>query len=267
MDTALHYDTSDPAKQHHPLITREIKLHDAHNVIHWGLCIITVLSVIATIKISPNPDYAISCLIFFIIFGYSYNSGLSKESLFGFLAISICFTSAAAWGWFLSHESLTSTGTIYLTYVFLTILFQISWSGFIKDLEIKERSNLLLLMGAQITKKKFKPGNSAYYGFSIKIMGLFFGWILLSKFYTHLRLIWTTLLSIGIFYLLLKLVLERKYIKSKELLNMSLMEILTIYLPIPIVLPYVEAMILMVFGVVYFFSINLLIWKTPYPAV
>ncbi len=45
------------------------------------------------------------------------------------------------------------------------------------------------------------------------------------------------------------------------------MEILTIYLVPWLLLDPLTVIILEVFGIVYFFGINKLLWATPYPAV
>jgi len=272
MDTAMGYDKRDPSKKHHPLVLGVIKLHEAHSVIHWGLCILTAAAGILTLWISPNPAYAILCLLLWVAFGHGYNDGLSKESLFGFLPISICCTAAAAWGWFLSHASIDVIGFLYLTYTFFTILFQISWSGHLKELEIRERSNILVKMGAKVDvtwrgEKVFIPGKSWIYAWLVKGINVFLGWLLMFlKFKLVTLVIWVILAAIIIIYLC-RLTEQRKYVRSKELFNMSIMEIATIYLPIPILLPWLEASILMLTGILYFFIINKVLWDVPYPKV
>jgi len=73
-------------------------------------------------------------------------------------------------------------------------------------------------------------------------------------------LVWWIILSLLTFTILDRLTKPRLYIREIELRNMSFMEIITIYMPIPIVLPLLEAEILMVFGVAYFWSINKILW-------
>jgi len=279
MDTAMGYDQKDPSKQHHPLISGAIELHKAHNVIHWGLALLTAWATALTLWISPNPASAMAALILWVAFGHAYNDGLSKESLFGFMSISICCTASSAWGWFLSHETIGEIGWIYLAYVFFTILFQISYSGFIKELEIGERSNILTRMGAFLDvtwkgEKLFKPGYAIFYGLSIKGLNLFLGGLLLWSSMGLVMLV--DLISRWVFYgffaglalfYLYKLIRPRIYERGNELLNMSLEEICTIYAPILIMLGFLEGSILMVAGVLYFFGINLWLWKKPFPRV
>jgi len=302
MDTAMGYDQKDSGKQHHPLISGAIELHKAHNVIHWGLAVLTAWATALTLWISPNPATAMAALILWVAFGHAYNDGLSKESLFGFISISICCTASSAWGWFLSHGSLDNLGALYLTYVFFTILFQISWSGFIKEIGIRERSNILSRMGAHLDvtwkgEREFKPGKAVFYGVSVKGFNLFLGGLLLwfsigpprlECFQGNLDDVLPTCVVAGIlvtlvnrvilcsFYIffvglallyLHKLTKTRIYNRGKELLNMSLLEISTIYLPIPLMLGILEASILMVIGVLYFFTVNLMLWGKLYPRV
>lgn len=278
MDTAMGYDRRDSSKSHHPLISGTIKLPKAHNVIHWGLGLLTALSALLTFWISPNPAMAIAALILWVSFGHAYNDGLSKESHFGFLSISICCTASGAWGWFLSHEAIGEVGWIYLAYVFFTILFQISWSGFIKEMGIRERSNILTRMGAflDVTWKGevFKPGKAFFYGVSIKGFNLFLGGLLLwfsigsvTLANMVLRcLLYVFFAGLAAFYLY-RLTKPRIYDRGKELMSMSAEEIATIYLMVSLMLDLPIAILLMIIGVLYFFSVNVLLWGKPYPRV
>jgi len=271
MDTAMLYDVWDPSKKHHPLVTGKIRLHTAHRVIHWGLCLLTVTSVAFTLYCGVNKLMALASLCLWVTFGVAYNCGLSKEDPLGFLSISVCFTSAGTWGWFLSHETLGMVGVLYLCYVFFTILFQISWSGHLKDLLTGERSNILREMGAEIDRYNdelyFNPGYSRYYGLAVKHFNLLFGALLLVELFSVPGLISLLFFGAIAYVYLIKLTVGRKYVRSRELLNMSIEEIATIYLPIAIMLPLLDAIVLMTFGVLYFFLVNVAIWGVPYPKV
>jgi len=268
MDTAMGYDKADSSKSHHPLVAGRISMTAAHNVIHWGLCGLAVLAIFISLKISPNPTIALVSIFLWAIFGYAYNSGLSKESLLGFLPISVCFTAMGAWGWFLSHKSLDGFGWLLLGYFFTTILFQISWSGHLKELELKERSNILVKMGAKVERGYFEPGYASIYGGTLKFINVpILGSLILGENFTLDRLVWLSLIVILTCRWTSKLIFRREYIRPKELRNMSIMEIFTIYAPIPLVLPWLEASVLMLFGVLYFLAANRLLWGTSYPRV
>lgn len=264
------YDASDPAKSHHPLVRGTISLHQAKNVILWGLSGLTTLIILFTFMVARNVVFAITSLFLFFVFGVMYNEGLSKESLFGFLAISICFTSLGAYGWFLSHNVLNRLGWLLIFYFFMTILFQISYSGHLKELELKERSNILVKMGASVEDGNFHPSYASVYGGVIKFVNvpILGGWLLRVGYGFDIpRLIWLSVMIVLVCRYLFKLIEPRKYQRGKELFNMSIMEILTIYTPIPLVLPWFEAALLMVMGILYFFGTNLALWRTLYPRV
>ena len=272
MDTAMGYDKRDPSKRHHPLITGAISLSRAHNVIHWSLCGLAVGAILISLHFSPNPLLAVICIFLWFVFGYSYNSGLDKETILSFLPISICFTAMGAWGYFLSHDTIDKTGWILLAYFFFTILFQISWSGNLKELEMRERGNILVKMGAKVDvtwkgEKVFIPSYALTYGWLIKVANIFLGGVLLHLNFSLLGLIPHVFFgSFALFYLH-KLTKRRIYNRSKELLNMSLEEISTIFLPLGILLLWFEASILMIVGVLYFFAVNSALWGKPYPRV
>jgi len=272
MDTAMGYDQRDPSKKHHPLITGTISLSTAHNVIHWSLCGLAVVAILISLYFSYNPLAAIICIFLWFVFGYSYNSGLDKECTLSFLPISICFTAMGAWGYFLSHHSIGLIGWVLLSYFFFTILFQISWSGHLKELELRERSNILTRMGARVDvtwkgEKLFVPGKAWIYAWFIKGFNVILGGLLCFYNFTLVRLAYWVLLASSTLLYLHKLTKPRVYRRSRELLSMSIMEILTIYTPIPLVLPWLDAIILMIIGVIYFFGMNKLLWKVSYPKV
>lgn len=267
MDTAMGYDLRDPSKKPHPLVAGRIKLSDAHKIIHWGSALLAVLGIAITYLMSPAPFLALTCFLLFVVFGNAYNSGLSKVSLLGFLPISICFAAIGAWGWLLASPSLGTLGWVLVAYFFFTILFQIGWSGFIKEMGVRERSNLLIKLGAKLRGGKFEPGPARYYGYGVKLINLSLGGVLL-----YLAFSWQGLVSLLFFggialYFLHQLTKYRKYIRDRELMNMSLEEVATIFLPLAIVAPLVPALALMAFGFAYFIGINKLLWAAPHPRV
>jgi len=268
MDTAMGYDLRDPAKSHHPLVAGRISMSAAHNVIHWGLCVSAVLAILISLVFSTNSTLALISIFLWFVFGYAYNSGLSKECLLSFLPISICFTAMGAWGWFLSHNSLDRLGWLLLAYFFVTILFQISCSGHLKELELKERSNILVKMGARVEKGKFFPGYSFAYGLVVKLINIpVLGSLILYENLDFSRASWLGVMVVITSVVLVYLICPRRYDRPRELQKMSIMEILTIYTPIPLVLPWIEACILMLFGLAYFVLVNKVLWGVEYPRV
>ena len=276
MDTAMGYDLKDPSKSHHPLVNGRISLRSAHNVIHWGLNIVLPLMALFTLWVSPAPVPALIALLIWVAWGFSYNNGLSKESLYGFIPISVCFASWAAWGWLLSHETLGGLGWLYVIYMFFTILYQISWSGFIKDFGMEERSNILVKLGARMTSRTipasqyFEPGPKAMmWAVSIKFLNIA---VLLAAFYymnvqSWIYWVWVDGMLVLIGFFLLKAVIPRPYIREDELKVMSVMEILTIYMPLPLFVGWPTAIVMMIAGVLYFVGVNKWLWGKSTPGV
>lgn len=276
LDTIAGYDWRDRSKKGHPLVSREIGMDQACRVLNWGACLTAVIGVLVTLY-AQNPTLAVAAFLIYIVFGYSYDCGLSKVDLLSFIPISISFTALGAWAWFLSHPSIDLIGLVLLAYIFMTIWFQVGFSGFIKEMGIRERSNLLIRLGAKlggffVSEKQgglvhFDPGNAIYYGYAIKLANLFLGGVLL-----YLVFSWQGLASLLLFgsialYFLHQLTKHRVYRRDRELMNMSLMEVATIFLPLAIVVPLVSALALMIFGFGYFLVCNKILWAASHPRV
>lgn len=269
LDTIAGFDRRDRSKKGHPLVSGKISMNQACRVLNWGACLTAVLGVLVALY-AQNPTLALAAFLIYIVFGYSYDCGLSKVDPLSFISISVSFTAFGAWAWFLSHPSIGLIGIILLAYIFTTIWFQVGFSGFVKEMGVRERSNLLIRLGARlggfmVSKKQggreyFVPGNSIYYGYGIKLTNLFLGGFLL-----YLVFSWQGLVSLLLFgsvalYFLHQLTKHRVYERDRELLNMSCMEISTIFMPILIVVPLVPSLVLMIFSVAYFWICNKALW-------
>jgi hypothetical protein len=267
LDFTQGYDRADPSKQHHPLMTGAISVHDAVNAIHWGKGVLMLLGCLMALQWSQSPAMAMLSLFMWYAWGTAYNCGLSKESPLGFLPISICFTAMGGFGYYLSHLELSVKGRWYLAYVFTVILFQISWSGHLKEMGQAERSNLLILMGARLIGGLFEPGWAAIYGVAVKGAGIYVLSRLLLINYDLMRVCWFVAASALMGFMTALLVAPRDYRRDIELRRMSLMEIISIYGVIPLMLPCIWAVPLMILGVVYFVSVNRALWGVSHPRV
>lgn len=280
MDYAMGYDTKDPSKSHHPLATGKISLHVAHNVVHWGLIVLAALGIGLTLVIAASPVCALACLLLLAVCGNSYNSGLSKESIHSWLPISVAWASLAGWGWFLSHDALGIAGYLLVTYFFLVIVFQIGFSGNLKDFAVAgrvEKENLLRWLGATLRPYPRIPGGMFYPGWVASLFTISVKWssyvlaaVLVYTVPGRLeisRVIWWSFMCVAMIYLLDMLVEERQYIKSRELRNISAMEVVSIYLVIPILLPWSIALVIMGAGIAWFYGMNRALWGTDYPKV
>ena len=267
LDFTQGWDKVDPSKAHHPLSTGAISVPDAMSFIHWGKAILATIGCIMMFLWSPNPVMAMLCLFLWYVWGTAYNVGLSKVSLLGFLPICLCFTAMGGFGWFLSHELLTPSGWWYLAYVFTVILFQISWSGHLKEMGQAERSNLLIKMGARLIDSWFVPSWAIVYGICIKVAGVVILGLILQLNFTLARLVWYLIAFASIGVMTGLLCLTHKYVRPDELKRMSLMEIISIYAPIPLMIGWEDAFFFMLIGVVYFYAVNKALWGVSYPKV
>ena len=267
LDFTQGYDKVDPSKAHHPLSTGAISVPDAMKLIHWGKAILATVGCVMMILWSPNPVIAMFCLFMWYSWGTAYNLGLSKVSLLGFLPICLCFASMGGFGWFLSHKTLTQTIWWYLAYTFTVILFQISYSGHLKEMGQAERSNLLIKMGASLRDGFFDPGWAFLYGCAVKGVSLYILIRMMGPILFGPAVVWFMFILLGVGAMTALLCMPRDYDRATELKRMSFMEILSIYAPIPLMLPWNQALLLMASGVAYFYLMNRALWGVSYPKV
>ncbi|GAH73303.1 unnamed protein product, partial [marine sediment metagenome] len=147
------------------------------------------------------------------------------------------------------------------------ILFQISWSGHLKEMEQAERSNLLIKMGASLRDGRFEPSWSFLYGFAVKGASLYTLTRIMGQPLYGLAAIWLIFIILGVSIMTGLLCTPHPYDRETELKRMSLMEIFSIYAPIPLMVPWGQALPLMAIGVVYFYLMNRALWGVAYPKV
>lgn len=271
MDFVGGYDKTDPGKVHHPLNTGVIQIGTAHLVIHWMLIFSAVVAVGLVFWMSPAPVYALVFMIGWLAFGFAYNDGLSKQSKTGCFAITGSMVSVAGFAWFLSHEAMTEVGALFLTYTYFAIMYQIAWSGFIKEMAQWEPSNVLHWMGARLKRTEDELilllGPAACFGTYLKFFGLATGMILVATVWSPVEGTIAGILAVVALYLLSGTIQDRKYERQRELQTMSLMEIATIFLPILPMLGVAKGSVLMLATLAYFVLMNRLLWGGWYPKV
>lgn len=274
LDYTQGYDKADPSKSHHPLSEGRITVTNAMNALIWTKCLVGVVAMWLTFVWSPNPTLAIAALLMWFVWGTSYNEGLDKETSLGFVPICLCFAAMGAWGWFLSHSTLTVVGMSYLVYSFSVILFQIGWSGHLKDFGQYEKSNFLARMGARIVEasggtKTFLPDKSVYAGIVMKGMGilslLHLLWV--TQWPDLLMRLWTVVMVGGMIAMMLILIPAREWDRPKELRNMSIMEIFSIFAPVPLMMGWALGGVAILLSLGYFYLANKKLWGTSHPKV
>lgn len=266
MDTYGGHDVKDTFKKHHPLVSGIISMNSAHNVIHSGIIATVILLSLLTLTVSANKLMSLLFLLLYFVFGHGYNDGLGKSTVHSYLPISLCFTSLAGYGWFMSHSEIDMFGSLLLLYIFLTILFQIAWEGNLKDIS-SDRVNLLRKLGVKGDFGDLYLGKVSCIGVVIKAFNIAVGIFLavMVPLFNHV---------VGLIWLILVIIVSTPLIgkhislsRGKILLFCSLTEITTIYAMLFIAVNLSVASLLAVYGVVYFFVMNKILWGVWYPKV
>ena len=269
MDTISGYDARDPAKKTHPLVKGTVSINEATKVINVGLFFVTIIAVLFILLLNGNHFLALVCLVFFITCGHWYNDNFSKISVWKFIPITLCFTFLAFYGFYLSSKHMSSLMLCVGVYFALTLLFQISYSGELKDCFETKETNLLRCLGARVTTADegfFVPCYAGFYGWGVKIVNVAVGGYIVYKYVPcPVSIILFLFFAVLMMYFCHQLIKSRKWDRSKSLRDMSLEEVVTIYLIPAVLLPvvgYTEGIFLMVFGIIYFIILNKINWGT-----
>ena len=248
------WDLKDPNKSHHPLTAGRIRLEDAVNVVGGILGLLLVIGLL----FAWGNWLATFWFCMFAIGGFLYNNWLSKTTIWGWVPITLCFTSLSVYAMALRGD----VNWVYALYIMFTILFQISWSGYLKEIEVEEQANMLRRLGARVEDGWFRaPVGAKLWGIGIKLGNVVTGCYLISLLPFWMQVVPAVLLGLVIAMLFL-LVEDRRWDRSRELRNMSLMEIFTIYAGMFMVMPIQEAAVLALFGIAWFTLMNRLLWST-----
>jgi len=244
----------DPSKSHHPLTAGRIRLEDAVNVVGGILGLLLVLGLF----LAWGNWLATFWFCLFTVGGFLYNNWLSKTTIWGWVPITLCFTSLGIYAMYLAG----SINIVYALYLMFTIWFQIGWSGYLKEIEVEEQANMLRRLGAGVEDGWFRASVKAkVWGVGIKLGNLVTGCCLIYFLPFWMQIIPAVLLGLAI-AMLVRLVEDRRWDRKRELRNMSLMEIFTIYAGMFMVMPMHEAAILALFGIAWFTLMNRMLWST-----
>lgn len=271
LDFTQGFDTNDPSKAHHPLIKGDISKESAMKVIHTGILLTAFFGIWLAWHCGGNFTFAILALLLFSYFGEAYNKGLDKVSYFSFVPISLCFTALVFYGYFLSAERINMLIILVVLYVYFRIHAQIDISGNIKDIETPER-NMLEKMGTRVENNYFYPGRANIYGGALTFAEVAIGvWIFIEYAFTIWVLPFVAFFMGTGTYFMWQLLRKREWNRSKSLVDMSIAEIGFIY-ALPIILApligYLEVIVLLVFGIIYWIIINSVLWgRRMSPAV
>lgn len=275
----FYHDIEDVNKKHHPLVDGRIIYNQASNMIQTGLAAMVVALGVFTVKFAANMSMSLFFLLLYFGFGHAYNDGLGKSTIHSYLPISLSFTSLGLYGWFLSHSELNLFGYLLIAYIFCTILFQIAWSGNLKDMDADE-VNLLRKLGATDIMADWHTkagvqlsGRAQLVGLVMKGMNYVLAFLMILAnplFFTFPFVSFGAVIALFIMlsFFTYNLV-RRRMTQSRDimLIQMSMIEIASIYIMLFITVDAIVALALAVYGVTYFFLVNKKIWKFIAPKV
>jgi len=266
LDTMLGWDSKDPNKRHHPLISKRVRKETALKVVSIGFFICTIAAITFVYYGSGNSYYSMAFFSLFIVGGFIYNNGISKISVWDFVPITICFTSLSLFSFFLIAKEFNEIIILIAVYIALLIWFQIGVEGEIKEIEIDDESNMLRKLGTKIKGSTFSMGSSIIYPWILKLAGLAVAGYIVYKYTME----WYTIVTFGVWAILAilfcyRLTRKRIWDRKKALRDMAVEEIISIFLLSFILIPIIgllEITIILLVGIFYFVGMNALLWHT-----
>lgn len=167
------YDIQDPAKQHHPLVQGRINFRKANWIVNFGMIGLFFYGAM----ISNFNPWSLFFLGLMIISGNVYNYA-SKDTVWSFIPITLCFSSLPMIAYFTYANELSSLMLLVYIYITLQLVFQIAVEGCMKELQQENECNLMRSLGYRVEDGVLKSGIYGYlFGALIKAAGV---WIALA---------------------------------------------------------------------------------------
>jgi len=276
------YDRMDKNKTHFPIISGDIDYKRTVNA--------TIIATVITLLIAIITDGNIisdAMFIVAIVFGFIYNI-YNKRTLIATVYISLSFASIPVYAYFFRWSDLLHIignapinytpliPTFMFIFSFLTMMFQISVSGYLKDMEVPQK-NLLIWMGGRV-QDNVLHSSPLMIAYSIITRLLPVVSVLVFIPLLHFNLIFVILFLVleGVtVYLTIMMLQSVTYDRKRELKRMSMIEIINYFSYVfitaslvtrHIMLQYITFMIL--FPVIWFIVMNRIMWGTDlYPNV
>jgi len=264
---ALPYDALDKeGKGHHPLITGKISLRSAHKIIHFGLILLVTSAIPLTYWGGGDLGLAMACFSLYLVCGFCYNCGLDKETVFAFVPISLCFSFLGLWAFFITSKEIHSLAIWMVVYMFLLEWYENGVEGCIKELQTGE-VNMIRFLGGSVINGYFRLSKRAKaYAWGIKLASIGVAAYILCMFcYEGVMLFLFVVLGGLMLFFCDEITKDKVWDRNKALRDFACEEIASIYLLPCILMPiigYIESVVLMVFGIVYFVTINRVNWGT-----
>lgn len=224
-DWVKGHDKEDENKSHHPLNTGAMTPRKA-NITVFILLILTVLYAIIII------DLTVSFIVISIgvLFGFLYNF-YGKTTVLKFIFISIAHSTVFAVPYIDSGGDVYSATFLFgMLYMFLWIMFQISVSGEIKDIE-QDEQNLLQELGSYVSSSSlYTSVSSMVYAITLKVASfavlILFMFSIQSQVAEHIMV---GAIGITSIYITSRLLKQGKYNRRGRVRDMSLIEMTMVF--------------------------------------
>lgn len=256
------YDRDDPNKDHHPLNSGSISPRAASVLIK---SLIGITSVYALALVYPSVG-GVVVLIGGVTAGIIYNK-YGKRTHHKYIFISIAHTTVFILPYVSLGGSITSPVFILcVAFVFLWVLFQIAYSGEVKDI-MRDEENYLTTRGADTGRGNvYYPQHIILESISVKcITGLIAAFI--SVMVGGVNVV---IAAIGMLTLIAisntgKMIRSGPYKREDEIKRMSVIEMITssmLVLSISPLIGYVNAILVIGLSIAWVFSMNKYLWDT-----
>ena len=269
MDTARGYDKENSRRKHDPLVSGVIQLDEAHIYINW-LLIFAAFTGLVLVLTSPGLQvFALTFFVIFIVAGHSYNDGLDKSSVLAFIPYTLAYGSLCSASYFLNETILTPLFVLSLLYIVFTLVFQVGWEIYLKDIQNEKEPNLLRALKCKVEKGRFKCSFRArLFGYGVKIV------VFVPLFLTGFVNIQATLQGVSALILLVFTVVfavleieYRDYDYDRFVLFILIEDFASILLlPVVIVgaIGGIAVVAMVIYAIVWYVLFNMLTWSSPY---
>jgi hypothetical protein len=269
MDTSRGYDKENPHRKHDPLVSGEIQLDEAHIYINWLLIFAAFAGIVLVLSSPGLQVISLSFFVLFVVAGHTYNDGLDKSSVLAFIPYTLAYSSLCAASYFLYETILTPLFVLSLLYIVFTLVFQVGWEIYLKDIQNEKEPNLLRELKCKVEKGRFKCSFRArLFGYLVKI-GVF-----VPLFLTGWVNIQATLQGVSALILLVFTVVfavleieYRDYDYDRYVLFILIEDFASILLlPVVIVgaIGGISVVAMVIYTFVWYVLFNMLTWASPY---
>lgn len=265
------HDKADPSKQNFPLVKGVVSYRLASKIDDWLFALTVVMGVVLGVGLAPGLGGGLF-LLTGLTFGTLYNK-YSKRSLLAPFYISLAFSSLPLISYFATTSRVTLSIVLLWAYVFFLMMWQISYSGYLKDID-SDKVNLLRKLGMGIVKEKnngtihLAPSRrTELYGYFLRLSTIF---LLVPLITLYSPILWVVLAELLLTFIMLSVGADLVFLSGiwdhhRAVMKMALVEILVYYSLVVALtgllgMPWV--IFLLAYPTVWFSVFNRIAWKT-----